>query len=160
MKIKINKFDVIAIVLLLALALVAYFKFNVIEHTKTDTKMDKIEYVMEFKALRQYSVDTFKSGDTLYDSQTKMEIGTIKDISVKQCITYAETIKGTVVPAPTEDKYDVTITVETEGMETDKAYFANRSVELKVGTSKKVETLYIKSTGEIQSINVIKEKEA
>ena len=48
---KINIFDIATIILLLALCFAAYFKFNINEHTKTDAKMDNIEYTIKFSGL-------------------------------------------------------------------------------------------------------------
>jgi len=151
---KINIFDIAALLLILALCLAAYFKFNINEHTKTDTKMNTIEYQIKFPGLRKYSLDTFKSGDTVYDSQTKLVIGTIKNIEYVEAETIEETSKGIAVLAKNPEKYDITLTIETIGMETNDAYFADRSVELKVGSKKQIETLYIKSTGTITSVKV------
>ena len=154
--VKVNIFDLAAIILIFALCLAAYFKFNVNEHTKTDAQMSKIEYTIKFSGLRKFSLDTFKSGDTLYDSQTKLAIGTIKDISSEPAKIVIESTKGKAITASNPEKYDITITVETSGMETEKAFFADRSVELKVGSQKQVETLYIKSNGTIMSVKTIK----
>ncbi|MBR3280498.1 MAG: DUF4330 domain-containing protein [Clostridia bacterium] len=153
---KINIFDIATIILLLALCFAAYFKFNINEHTKTDAKMDLIEYKIKFPALRKYSLETFASGDTVYDSQTKLAIGTIKAIDYEPAKVICETSTGDAVVAENPEKFDITLTVETNGMETDKAYFADRSVELKVGNQKQVETLYIKSTGTVMSVRTIK----
>ena len=67
----------------------------------------------------------------------------------------SETTDGRIIYVENPERYDVTITVETEGIENDKAYFANKSVELKVGSEKTVETRYVKTTGRIISIESI-----
>ena len=152
---KINIFDIATIVLLLALCFAAYFKFNINEHTKTDAHMSTIEYKIKFLGLRKYSLDTFKSGDDVYDSQTKLQIGTIKKIESVPSQIILETSKGDADLATNPYKYDIELTIDTKGMETDKAYFADRSVELKVGSSKQIETLYIRSTGTITDVKVI-----
>ncbi len=155
MKLKINIYDIIAVLLVLGLCLATYIKFGVLEHTKTDAQMSKIEYSIQFLGLRKYSVDTFKSGDTVYDSQTKTEIGTIKEVIAEPDKFIAETSKGEVIIANSPEKYDVTLIIDTEGLDNEKGYFANKSVELKVGSEKYIETLYIKSSGTIKSIKVI-----
>ncbi len=149
---KINIYDVGAIILVIALCFAAYLKFGIIEHTKIDTEMTNIEYTITFNYLRKYSVDTFKSGDTLYDTQTKMDIGKITKVEYEPAKRIIETVDGQAKTFINPDRYDVTITVEAEGLEKDTGYFANRSVELKVGSTKHVETLYIKSSGIVKSI--------
>ena len=50
------------------------------------------------------------------------------------------------------NKYDLVLVIETQGTIDNSGYFANRSVELKVGSEKIIETLYAKSTGIITEI--------
>ena len=149
---KINIYDIGALLLVFALCFAAYLKFGIIEHTKIDAEMTNIEYTITFNNLRKYSVDTFQSGDTLYDTQTKMEIGKITKIESEPAKKIVETTKGEAKTFVNPERFDVTITVETEGMEKENGYFANRSVELKVGSTKQVETLYICSYGIVKSI--------
>ncbi len=151
---KINIYDIAAIILILVLCVAAYVKFGIIEHTKTEAQMSTIEYTIMFPGLRKYSVDTFKSGDTVYDSQTKISIGTIKAISYENARAEIQALNGEVLEVKNPERYDVTLTIETPGLENDKGYFADRSIELKVGSEKFIETLYIKSNGKIKSIKV------
>lgn len=152
---KINIIDIAIVILIIALLFAAYLKFAVYDHTKTDAEMTKIEYSIKIPAVRRYTADAFKVGDTIFDSTTKLAIGTITNIEVVNNVGVVETSKGTIASAENPNRYDVTITIQTDGMETDKAYFADRSVELKVGSEKQIETLYVKTTGTIMSIEVL-----
>ena len=152
---KVNIYDIGALILILALCAAAYIKFGIIDHTKVDTQMSNIEYSILFTGLREYSVDAFKSGDIVYDSQTKLEIGTIKEIKSEPAKVVVETVNGEAKEVVNNQRFDVTLVIDTEGLENDIGYFANRSVELKVGSAKQIETLYIKSSGIVSSIKVL-----
>lgn len=152
---KFNLIDIAVLILILALVFATYLKFAVYDHTKKDAEMSKIEYSIKIPAVRQYTADAFKVGDTVYDSQTKLAIGIISNITTSNAITDVETRDGRVANTENPNRLDVVLTIQTDGMETDKAYFADRSVELKVGSEKQIETLYVKTTGRIFSIKVL-----
>lgn len=140
------------IVLVLLLMVAAYWKFVVYKNTNTDAQMLTITYRIKISNIRSYSADAFQIGDTVYDSQTKLVIGKIKDIEKTNAKINKETVDGRIIYAESLERYDVVLTIETEGMETDKAYFADRSVELKVGSEKQIETRYVKTTGTIVEV--------
>ncbi len=152
---KINIIDLAVILLVIALIFTAYLKFGVYKHTKTDAEMSKIEYTFKISNIREYTANALKVGDIVYDEQTKLAIGTITAIDVKNSVNAVDTSEGKIVIAENEFRRDVTLTIVTYGLETDKAYFADRSVELKVGSEKKIETLYVKTTGMVMSIKVL-----
>lgn len=152
---KINIIDVAVVILILILIVFAYLKFGVYEHTKTDAEMSGIQFSIKISEVRKYTGDAFKVGDTIYDSQTKLAIGSITNIEMVNSKVNSETTDGRIILVENPERYDVIITVETQGIENDKAYFADKSVELKVGSEKVIETLYVKTTGKIISINTI-----
>ena len=153
---KFNIIDIGVIVLFVLLIAVATLKASSYKATKSDGTMDKIEYQMLVANLREYSSSAFKIGDAVYDSQTKVNIGTIKDIKIENNRVKEDTNSGDIAYVDKPEKYDVTLTIETDGLETENAYFADRSVELKVGSDKQFETLYIKTNGTVKGIKVIK----
>ncbi|MBQ9267879.1 MAG: DUF4330 domain-containing protein [Clostridia bacterium] len=152
---KMNLIDIAVVVLIIALGFALYLKFGVYDHTKTEAAMSKIEYSIKIYNVRNYTADAFQVGDTVYDSQTKLAIGKIMNIETESAKTVKETTNGKAVTAENPNRYDVLLTIETDGMETEKAYFADRSVELKVGSEKQIETLYVKTNGTIFSIDVL-----
>lgn len=150
---KINIIDIAIVVLILALVLASYLKFGVYEHTKTSAEMSKIEYSIKIFDVRNYTGDAFKVGDTVFDSQTKLAIGKVTNIETENSKSNRETSDGRIVYAENKNRYNVIITIEAEGIENDKGFFVDRSVELKVGSDKEIETRYVKTTGKIMSIN-------
>ena len=151
---KINTIDlgVIIVLILLVVAIVfKYKKFNADDGGVT-SKIDKIIYEMSFTGVRDYTTDAFESGDTVYDSQTNVAIGKITEKNIETSKEYKFMENGTAVKTEVPGKYDLKLKIETEGMINTSGYYANKTVELKVGSEKTIETKYVKSTGRIASI--------
>lgn len=144
---------VLVVVLLIGVAVLKVSKYNV---TKSNGEMNKIEYTITVYGVRQYTIDAMKVGDKVFDTQTKVNIGTIKDIKKDEYKVNVESIKGKLLRASIPEKYTMTLTIETDGLETESSYFADRSVELKVGSEKTFETLYVKTNGTIMSVKNVK----
>lgn len=155
---KINIIDVLILLLIIGLIFAMYIKFGVREHTKAEADFITIEYTMKVSSVRKYTVDLLKVGDYVYDSQTKIVIGFISKIEVENSIETVETSDGRVVNAVNPNKYDITLTILCDGMETDKGYYASRSIDIKVGDDKQIETLYVKTYGTIMSMNIYEEE--
>jgi hypothetical protein len=152
---KFNIIDIIFIIVVVGLISVAFLKTSKYNVTKTSSTMNKIEYSLTVRGVRSYTKDAFKVGDTVFDTQTKVIIGTIKDIKVEDNEVYVESITGKLLKANIPGRYNVTLTIDTDGLETEKAFFADRSVELKVGSEKTFETLYVKTNGTVMSVKTI-----
>lgn len=150
---KFNIIDISVIILVLILILAATVKFGNYNKTNDDTaKIDTINYKIKISNVRNYTVDAFVIGDTLYDTQTNVEIGKIIDKEVTDAKGYEVIKSGKIVETKVPNKYDLFLVIETQGTIDNSGYFANRSVELKVGSEKIIETLYAKSTGIITEI--------
>ncbi len=153
---KFNIIDIVFILVVVLLIAVAALKVSKYDVAKTDGTMNKIQYTMCVRGVREFTADAFKVGDTVYDSQTKVIIGKITDIKKEDHVVNVESIKGKLVQASIPGKYTVTLSIETDGLETDTAFYADRSVELKVGSEKAFETLYVKTNGTVMSIKNVK----
>ena len=88
----------------------------------------------------------------MYDSQTNVAIGKITEKNIETSKEYEFMENGTAVKTEVPGKYDLKLKIETEGMINTSGYYANKTVELKVGSEKTIETKYVKSTGRIASI--------
>lgn len=152
-KCKFNIIDISVIILVLILVLAATVKFRNYNKTNDETaKIDTIDYKIKISNVRNYTVDAFVIGDTVYDNQTNVEIGKIIEKEVTDAKGYEVIKSGKIVETKVPNKYDLVLVIETQGTIDNSGYFANRSVELKVGSEKIIETLYAKSTGIITEI--------
>ena len=150
---KINIIDISVILLVLILIFVATVKFrNYNETNEEGSKIDTIKYEIKISNVRNYTIDAFVIGDIVYDTATNVEIGKIINKNVTPAKGYEVMKNGKIIETQIPNKYDIILEVETPGLINDTGYFANRSVELKVGSEKTIETLYAKSTGIINKI--------
>lgn len=152
-KINILDLSVILIVLLLIFAASVKFK-NYNAEDGENSRLEKIEYVIRVGNIRKYTADAFEIGDNLYDSQTNVMIGKVIAKEIEPTTIYEKIENGELVKSEIPERYDLTLLLETDGSVTQDGYYANRSVELKVGSDKQIETLYAKTTGRITSIQV------
>lgn len=151
---KINIIDISVILIIAILIFASTIKFrNYNETDDVNSKIDNIVYDVRISGIRNYTVDAFEIGDILYDTQTNVEIGKIINKVSNKTKVYEKIKSGEMVEVEIPNRYDMILTMETTGTINETGYFANRSVELKVGSEKIVETLYAKSTGTIIRIS-------
>lgn len=153
-KFKINIVDLLVVIVIITLIVAASVKFSKY-NTKTEESTETtILYTMNVLNVREYSADAYKSGDTVYDSLTGVNIGTIKDVTQTEAVTYEITEDGGLSKIINPYRRDLVLYIETPGTVENNAYYANKSIELKVNSQKAIETKYAKTTGTISNINV------
>lgn len=149
---KINLFDAMILFLIIILIIAGALKFKTFNETVDASTVGKITYNLLVRNVRDYTVQSFVSGDVVYDSGTNINIGTITNIEERNSKTIKSLSDGTTQIIENPYKKDVILTVETPGTANDSGYYANKSIELKVGSEKKIETLYSSTTVEIISV--------
>lgn len=140
---KVSIIDFFVVLIVLAIGTALYIKFNVLEVTSVTVKTDKITYAVNVSGVRQYTVDSFKVGDVLYDKNGSggNSIGTIMAINVSDAKKISETVNGTVVMGNYLDRYDVSLTVTAAGSLSNGRYLVNKTYELNEGS---IRSLYSK----------------
>lgn len=152
---KINLYDAGVLFLVLVLIICGMVKFKTFDRMDDDTVSGNIKYTVLVQEVREYTSQALYSGDKLFDTDTDIEIGTITEVETKEASVIKSDINGESKVIVNPYKQDVLITVETPGIVNDSGYFANKSIELKVGSEKKVETKYCQTTGTIMSVEYI-----
>lgn len=150
---KINLFDAAILILVLALIIAGISKFKTFNKTVDASELGSITYTLEIYNVRDYTLSAFQSGDTVYDSGTNVNIGTIKNIEAVPAQTVKTLVDGSTKILENEYKKDIILTIETPGSATVNGYYANKTIELKVDSEKEIETLYAITFGKITSIN-------
>ena len=152
-KIKFNLIDVLVVCMVIFMIFAIRQRFKNYHRVDDDTAtQNQMTYEMRFSSVRNFTLDAFEVGDSVYDSLTGVEIGKIIDKKVENATTHVNLNDGSVVKTDLEGRYDLILQLETSGIINDSGYYASNTVELKVGSEKKVETFYAKSTGRIVSI--------
>ena len=149
---KINIFDFLIVVLIIALVAVGFLKFRTFNNKVDTSSKGKIKYTYIINNVRDYTLKALQSGDTVFDTLTDVNIGKITNIDVRDARDIKSLENGESIVSENEYKKDIILTIETPGSSTSDAYFANKSIELKVGSEKALETLYAAVHGRIASI--------
>ncbi len=147
-----NAIDFCVIVLVIVLAAGAYYKFRGLDKTSTTASTEKITYTVEIRRLRDYIFQNVKEGDLLYDKTSGNCIGTITKIDGSPAKDFLSCIDGTYKTVEVENRYDVVLTVEGDGVKTDTGYYINKTYELVRNSSRKFMTKYFECEAKIQDI--------
>lgn len=156
---KINLFDFAIVILVIILIIAGATKFKTFDKTVDASAMGKIQYTFLIKDVRSYTADALESGDAVFDSATNINIGTITNVKKEPAKVTKSLADGSTKIFENEYKNDVILTIETPGTMSNTGYFANKSIELKVGSEKEIETLYMTSLGRVASISYIESEE-
>ena len=152
---KINLFDFGILLLIVALLIVGTLKFRTLDKMVDASTPGKIIYTIEVNNVRDYTVNSFQSGDKVFDSLTSVYIGDIKKVESFPAKIEDALENGDTKLLENPYKADLVLTIETPGTVTDVGYYANKSIELKVGSEKTIETKYVKTLGKVSSIEYI-----
>ena len=153
-KIKFNIVDLLVLIMIVGVVLSASVKFNKYNAKTEESSETTLKYTIDVNNVRDYYLDAYQIGDVVYDSLTGVNIGTISEIDSTDAITYENSENGKVVKVTNPYRKDIVLHLETPGTIESNAYYANKSIELKVNSQKAIETKYIKTTGIISNITV------
>jgi hypothetical protein len=116
---KFNWVDVLVTLVVVVLLAGTALKFLVLDKTALESDTQTFTYELKIYGIRQYTLDALQVGDTVYDNAGKGSVGIITDIQAQQAQSTASYPDGTVIKAPVEDRYDVVLTLEAQGTQTD-----------------------------------------
>ncbi|MBQ9280051.1 MAG: DUF4330 domain-containing protein [Clostridia bacterium] len=149
---KINIVDLCVILVIVLLIVGATIKFGKFHSKTEETAQTNIEYQFTVNNIRDYTIDAFQVGDTVYDSQSGVDIGKVTNVEKTEAVTYEGTSTGEVVRVTNPYRYDMVLTIEAPVTVESDAYYINNSIELKVNSAKTIETKYVKTSGMVSDI--------
>ena len=150
----INIIDVIVILLAVVLVCGVYVKFSKNERTAAGSSdLQEVTYQMEIKTVREGTAINLKAGDKIWNQESGVELGTIREVSVTPGKLPKALTDGTYAEGSVQDRYDVVLTIEGNCQILNGRYFANKSDEISVNHEKKVQTKYCKMTGTVIGID-------
>lgn len=152
---KVNLLDGTVLVLVIALLIAGALKFRTFNKTVDSNSNGKVVYTFIINNVREYTLSAFKSGDNVFDGMTDVNIGHIIKVDAKDANIINALADGTTILSDNPYKKDIILTIEAPGSSTSTAYFANKSIELKIGSEKNIKTLYAETAGKIASIEYI-----
>ena len=151
-----NIVDILIIVVILALAAVAVFKFGVVNKTESAGVGDAAEqrtYTAFIDEVRMATVNALHEGDKIYDEKTGICIGTITAVSHEPYMKTIIADNGSMVEVEYPDYYSISLTIEGPVIEKEEGYFVEGVVELKTNSEMNTVTKYAKPVIKVTSIS-------
>jgi len=151
---RINVIDFSVIVVIVLLVLGAIYKFGIVNNSAEagSTATQPINYKVLVLNTRWYSYDNIKVGDMLYDKTSGNSIGKIVDVSNEPAFDLVERPNGTALLGEVENRINIILTVEAEGIITSRGHFVNKTYELLIGAKKKFYTKYFECEASVSEI--------
>lgn len=153
---KINVVD-LCVVLAVIVAIGVFFVKGNPDKVNTSNANSTVTYTVEIKAIREMSVNALKANadkSITENTEEKKNLGVISDISVKTATGYIASKKGELVKSEYPDKYDVTLTIETTGLENEKGVYTESGKQLLIGEYISFIAEDVQTSGEITAIGV------
>ena len=138
---KLNLIDLVTILVVLLLLVGAVLKFGVLRQ-ETQSVKEKLQFTILVEGIRYYTIENLRVGDSLYDSVTKECLGTITAVEYKPATLASTTLDGSYVMGEMDDRYDVTIHLETMGSRISGRYYVTQKSELSANTFRSYYTKY------------------
>ncbi len=126
---KINIVDILAVILIAVLGVGIGVRFTG-EPTQNIDNHQTFEYVVGIADVRAYTVEALEKMGDVYKAKTSDKAGTITKVEATPHIRQVLKTDGTVVDVEVPGKYEVLITIETEGRIGEMLYLdaANREI--------------------------------
>ena len=152
---KISIIDIIAILIIIALAVGIYLRFGA--NTKAIvTSEQKIKCTFLIKNVRSYTADALSKKGPVYDKTSKEFIGDITDVKISDGKYQINMADGTFETAVPDERYNVYVTVEFAGKSSDNGYYTAANKYLAAGTTGTIMTKYAQCEFTVDSISDIK----
>lgn len=151
-KLSIIDLGVILIVLIVALGIFARFGSSMTTAVKSDKEF---EYTVKITGVRQYTIDALNKKGKVTDKKSEMDLGEITDVEIIPTVFQSTTAAGEIVNTDLPGRYTCIVTVRARGKESDDSYIMHDSTELSVGRTVEIYSKYVKTSGEIMSVDVV-----
>ena len=151
---KINFIDFCIVVIILALAAGAYYKFGVLDKTSTSAELQPVTYTIEIKRVREYALQNVKEGDEIFDKTSGNSIGKIVKVESVPATEPVLCNDGIYRTGTVQNRINLIVTVMGEGMVTEEGCFINRTYELVRESDRRFMTKYFEAEGKIEDFLV------
>ena len=122
---KINVVDLLIVALLVIVAIATAYKFGISPKSDADNSNITIEYVLKVSGIRESNANNILAGDKIYEKKTQKLLGTVTNVERKPAMDHITAVDGTIKYVQRPQRYDVNITVESDGKIINGGYFAN-----------------------------------
>lgn len=152
-----GKFSIIDLaVIVLAIAVVVgicvRFGSNITGAVTSDVSF---VYKIKVNGVRDFTVDALEKKGYVTDKKSQEIIGEIVDVEVSESKMQSTTADGQIEWSVLPDRYQCVVTIKADGRESEDGYMLNDSTELSVGRNTDLITKYVKTSGDIISVEVV-----
>ena len=151
-KLRLNWVDGLIVLVVIGLVAGTWLKFHTFDTTGGSRNQTAITYKVFLGGVRQYTVDALEAGDILYDSETDREVGVIKEIDIQPATSIIQDTEGVLHEAESENRFDLYLTVEGQGVVSKGTYTINRVFTVNIGAYRQFYTKYTAWLGRIWDI--------
>lgn len=153
---KLNLVDA-GIILLLILA-VAAVGLKIMKEKMIDREKAVIEYTLYVEGVRQQSVDAInKVYKDITDAENDDALGEITEVRAEKAAKIVQKANGEYTKAYYPDKFDLYITLKTQGVVSKDGYFADSGKKLLYGDTIGINNGYSQMFGVVEDIKIIKD---
>ena len=145
--------DIGAVLLAAALAFAVYTRFFTVETTSVTVGSAPFTYELRIQNVRDINEDSLLPGDVLYSTENNVVLGSVTQVEMVESVAAGLRADGVYVTAPAEDRYDLIVQVEAEGIVSGGRYFASRTFEISPNESIDFYTKYYTSSGTVWSVS-------
>lgn len=152
-----SKISVIDIIIVLAIILcigAAFIRFSGLLGDNTTTPVN-IEYTVKVERIREKSADAFMKKGSLYSSLSDATyLGEIVDVAVKPNESYDTLVDGTIAKTSATDRYDVYVTVKSDGKQTQTALYTSNGKHIQLGATEYIATKWVAAESKIVNVKI------
>lgn len=154
-----GKFSIIDLfVIILAAVLVAGIAVRYgAKATTAVQSSEEFECVLKVTNVRDFTVKALEKKGVITDKKSEVELGEIIDVEVEDAEFQSTTADGRIITSELPDRYNCKVTIRANGKVSEDAYVMNDSNELSVGRNMDIFSKYVKTSGEIISVDIIKD---
>ncbi len=114
-----------------------------------------ITYDVRVENIREMSVNAIdKNREGLIDADSKKELGSVINVSSSPSRQLVQKNDGTFVFTEYDNRYDIIVTLQASGTETDDGYFTSSGKQISVGDTIQIKNAASQYYGEIASVVV------
>lgn len=152
---KVSIVDLFVILLVIVVVLGIFMRFGS-KITTAVKSSERFEFVVKVDNVRQYTIDALQKKGKITDKKSNLDLGEIKDVKVIPTEFQSTTASGEIVVTDLPDRYTCLVTIEAKGKESEDGYIMDDTTELSVGRNIDLYSKYVKTSGDIMSVEVLK----
>lgn len=149
---KLSIIDLLVLVVLVGAIIGGVYRFTS-SAASVGTDGDLLNYTLKINGVRDFTFDYYEEGLPCYDKKTSQYIGSIKSVRQEPFYEETELADGTIIKAEQPGIIVVYVDLETEYTESESAYYAGGTYEIKAGSKVNLNFKYVDVEATVYNIN-------